>query len=81
MLAPEQFNSAFLQNHDLQALPRYASARSFAGRVFEDLDVSSHQAALSPVRLLTVEQQGRLAKRLRRAEGEWEPREGSLSPA
>lgn len=43
---PDHFNCAFLQNHDrhvhLHVIPRYASARRFAGREFADPEWPDH---------------------------------------
>ncbi|MEP6666844.1 MAG: HIT domain-containing protein [Nocardioidaceae bacterium] len=44
--APDHFNYAFLQNVDshvhLHVIPRYASARPFLGRMFEDPTFGDH---------------------------------------
>jgi diadenosine tetraphosphate (Ap4A) HIT family hydrolase len=44
--APDHYNCAFLQNQDrhvhLHVIPRYASARTFAGREFADPDWPDH---------------------------------------
>jgi len=50
--APDHFNYAFLQNQDrhvhLHVIPRYASARTFAGRQFEAPDYPDHYAVPTP---------------------------------
>ncbi len=67
---PDHFNYAFLQNQDrhvhLHVIPRYASARTFAGRRFEDPDYPDHYAVPAPTIVLVPEQTAALAAELRR---------------
>lgn len=67
---PDHFNYAFLQNQDrhvhLHVIPRYASARMFAGRQFEDPDYPDHYAVPAPTIILPSEPTVALADELRR---------------
>jgi diadenosine tetraphosphate (Ap4A) HIT family hydrolase len=49
---PDHFNYAFLQNQDrhvhLHVIPRYASQRTFADIVFDDLDYPGHYSVGEP---------------------------------
>lgn len=67
---PDHFNYAFLQNQDrhvhLHVIPRYASARTFAGRLFEDPDYPDHYAVPAPTDILTPEQTAVVVEDLRR---------------
>jgi diadenosine tetraphosphate (Ap4A) HIT family hydrolase len=66
---PDHFNYAFLQNEDrhvhLHVIPRYASARTFAGRLFEDPDYPDHYAVPAPTIILVPGQTAALADELR----------------
>jgi diadenosine tetraphosphate (Ap4A) HIT family hydrolase len=67
---PDHFNYAFLQNQDrhvhLHVIPRYASARTFAGRQFGDPDYPDHYAVPALTIILASEQTAALANELRR---------------
>jgi diadenosine tetraphosphate (Ap4A) HIT family hydrolase len=64
--APDHFNYAFLQNMDrqvhLHVMPRYASAREFAGETFEDADWPDHYRVPGTVRQVPAELMRELAR-------------------
>lgn len=66
---PDHFNYVFLQNQDrhahLHIIPRYASARTFAGIEFEDPGYPNHYVVDVPEQRVTSEVRTHLAETIR----------------